>query len=33
MEHVKGPDFPTGGYIVGRSGIARGLSAPGAARS
>ncbi len=22
MEHVKGPDFPTGGYIVGRSGIA-----------
>jgi DNA gyrase subunit A len=21
-EHVKGPDFPTGGYIVGRSGIA-----------
>ncbi len=21
MEHVKGPDFPTGGYIVGRSGI------------
>ena len=22
MEHVKGPDFPTGGYVVGRSGIA-----------
>ncbi len=21
MQHVKGPDFPTGGYIVGRSGI------------
>src|SRR5205085_10719090 len=21
MKHVKGPDFPTGGYIVGRSGI------------
>src|SRR6059058_1132570 len=21
MAHVKGPDFPTGGYIVGRSGI------------
>jgi DNA gyrase subunit A len=21
MRHVKGPDFPTGGYIVGRSGI------------
>ncbi|RPI51699.1 MAG: DNA gyrase subunit A, partial [Acidobacteria bacterium] len=21
MEHVKGPDFPTGGYVVGRSGI------------
>src|SRR5205823_8489135 len=21
MEHVKGPDFPTGGYIMGRSGI------------
>ena len=21
MEHVKGPDFPTGGTIVGRSGI------------
>ncbi|HEX5583442.1 DNA gyrase subunit A [Gaiella sp.] len=21
MTHVKGPDFPTGGYIVGRSGI------------
>ncbi|TVQ52340.1 MAG: DNA gyrase subunit A [Phycisphaerales bacterium] len=22
MEHIKGPDFPTGGYIVGRRGIA-----------
>ena len=22
MAHVKGPDFPTGGYIVGRAGIA-----------
>ena len=22
MEHVKGPDFPTGGYVVGRAGIA-----------
>ncbi len=22
MQHVKGPDFPTGGFIVGRSGIA-----------
>ncbi len=22
MEHVQGPDFPTGGFIVGRSGIA-----------
>jgi DNA gyrase subunit A len=21
MKHVKGPDFPTGGYIIGRSGI------------
>src|SRR5215217_6538086 len=21
MRHIKGPDFPTGGYIVGRSGI------------
>ena len=21
MEHIKGPDFPTGGYIVGRQGI------------
>lgn len=21
MEHIKGPDFPTGGYILGRSGI------------
>ena len=21
MEHVKGPDFPTGGIILGRSGI------------
>ncbi|HET9070314.1 MAG TPA: DNA gyrase subunit A [Acidimicrobiales bacterium] len=21
MQHVKGPDFPTGGYILGRSGI------------
>ena len=21
MKHIKGPDFPTGGYIVGRSGI------------
>src|ERR687898_1746191 len=21
MRHVKGPDFPTGGYIIGRSGI------------
>jgi DNA gyrase subunit A len=21
MQHIKGPDFPTGGYIVGRSGI------------
>src|SRR3954451_19000323 len=21
MQHVKGPDFPTGGIIVGRSGI------------
>src|SRR5829696_1452615 len=21
MKHVKGPDFPTGGYVVGRSGI------------
>jgi DNA gyrase subunit A len=21
MEHVKGPDFPTGGYVIGRSGI------------
>ena len=21
MEHVKGPDFPTGGIIMGRSGI------------
>jgi DNA gyrase subunit A len=21
MRHVKGPDFPTGGYVVGRSGI------------
>jgi DNA gyrase subunit A len=21
MQHVKGPDFPTGGYVVGRSGI------------
>jgi DNA gyrase subunit A len=21
MQHVKGPDFPTGGYIVGRAGI------------
>ena len=22
MKHVKGPDFPTGGYIIGRSGSA-----------
>jgi DNA gyrase subunit A len=21
MKHVKGPDFPTGGYVIGRSGI------------
>ena len=21
MEHIKGPDFPTGGIIMGRSGI------------
>ena len=21
MQHIKGPDFPTGGYIVGREGI------------
>ena len=21
MEHIKGPDFPTGGVIMGRSGI------------
>src|SRR6185437_1717948 len=21
MEHVKGPDFPTGGFILGQSGI------------
>src|SRR5438067_2655812 len=21
MKHIKGPDFPTGGYVVGRSGI------------
>src|SRR5215211_4697569 len=21
MKHVKGPDFPTGGYVVGRSGV------------
>jgi DNA gyrase subunit A len=21
MEHIKGPDFPTGGYIIGRQGI------------
>ncbi len=23
LEHVKGPDFPTGGYLYGRSGIAQ----------
>jgi DNA gyrase subunit A len=32
MEHVKGPDFPTGGYVVGRSASRR-PTAPGAARS
>ena len=21
MERIKGPDFPTGGYVVGRAGI------------
>ena len=33
MEHVKGPDFPTGGYIVGRVGHRRGLPHRAAAPS
>ena len=32
MEFVPGPDFPTGGIILGRSGI-RSPTRPGAARS
>ena len=32
MEYVPGPDFPTGGIILGRNGIRAGLSSSAAAR-
>jgi DNA gyrase/topoisomerase IV subunit A len=32
MQFVKGPDFPTGGQILGRAGIISTPTAPGAAR-
>ena len=33
LERIKGPDFPTGGLIVGRNGASRTPTAPVAARS
>ena len=33
LEHVKGPDFPTGGFLFGRANIRADLHAPAAAAS